>query len=269
MDSDRNPLQKDRDRRRRGSRLFCMIGAFILSFLPLAPLDGYGSVRLISSVTEAEGAQGNRPSGTGRYGDGSGLAVSAYNRGITLLREGKPGKAAEQFRQALSTDPFNTAAYNNLGLSLMVRGAFDAAEKAFRKGLLCAPDSIRCMNNLALLFLEKGTPRRALPLLRKAVNQAPDDTRVWINLGAALGATGNLRDSERAYLHVLALSPGDYRAHLNLARALEAEGRIGDAVVHYRAFLRFRPSPEDARAAGILSHIRELENAPPSHVGKK
>ncbi len=65
-------------------------------------------------------------------------ALLRYSLGIEWLKEGKPDKAAQCFREAIARDRNYSAAWKQLGRALGENGEIEAALEAYRQGIVIA-----------------------------------------------------------------------------------------------------------------------------------
>ena len=70
--------------------------------------------------------------------------------GINAARRGLWNEARFRFEKAVTLDPDNAEALNNLAISLEQQGAFDRAREAYEKALKLKPDSVYIQQNFDL-----------------------------------------------------------------------------------------------------------------------
>lgn len=70
--------------------------------------------------------------------------------GINAARRGLWNEARFRFEKAVTIDPENAEALNNLAISLEQQGAFDRAREAYEKALKLKPDSVYIQQNFDL-----------------------------------------------------------------------------------------------------------------------
>ncbi len=152
-------------------------------------------------------------------------AFQHLQQGMSFFKEGKPAKAEEEYRRALSLDHNNIVIRNNLGLALKVQGKRKEAEAEYQAALKSNPDYAPTLNNLGLLYDDQNRIDEAIRLYQRALRNAP-------NYAAA---------------------------HLNYASALERSGYQNEAHQHYQAFLA-HASREDQQAVSL---VKKRLNATP------
>jgi tetratricopeptide (TPR) repeat protein len=117
------------------------------------------AVLLLSPATGADESDPlPAPKGTPRE-----RAVSAYNEGVTLLRDKHYAAAQEQFERALALDEALAEAHNNLAFSLRLQGApyFDRALYHYNRALELKPNLARAYMYRGVLFTHMGDLSRA------------------------------------------------------------------------------------------------------------
>jgi Flp pilus assembly protein TadD len=70
--------------------------------------------------------------------------------GIEAARRGLWNEARFRFEKAVTLDPDNAEALNNLAISLEQQGSFDRAREAYEKALKLKPDSVYIQQNFDL-----------------------------------------------------------------------------------------------------------------------
>ena len=70
--------------------------------------------------------------------------------GINAARRGLWNEARFRFEKAVTIDPNNAEALNNLAISLEQQGAFERAREAYEKALKLKPDSVYIQQNFDL-----------------------------------------------------------------------------------------------------------------------
>jgi tetratricopeptide (TPR) repeat protein len=90
-------------------------------------------------------------------------AVSAYNEGVTLMRDKHYAAAQEKFEQALALDEALAEAHNNLAFSLRMQGTqhVERALHHYHRALELKPDLARAYLYRGVLFTQIGDLGRA------------------------------------------------------------------------------------------------------------
>jgi tetratricopeptide (TPR) repeat protein len=85
-------------------------------------------------------------------------AISAYNEGVTLLRDKHYAAAQEKFEQALALDEAMAEAHNNLAFTLRMQGLhnFERALRHYNRALELKPNLARAYLYRGVLFTQMG-----------------------------------------------------------------------------------------------------------------
>ncbi len=152
----------------------------------LARLESLGYVG--SSAAPATGdhfADTSRPDPKDRI-----TILLLLEEGLTALASGRDAEAEKKLTRALSTDPGNLVALNNLGILAMGRGDAKEAEALFRRGLAVDPSSEKLENDLGLALSRQGRHREAVEAYRRALDARPTFAAARFNLAIALHRLG-------------------------------------------------------------------------------
>ena len=90
------------------------------------------------------------PAARRRYRCPSRAAATKSQFGIDAARRGLWSEARFRFEKAVTLDPDNADALNNLAVSLEQQGAFERAREAYEKALKIKPDSVYIQQNFDL-----------------------------------------------------------------------------------------------------------------------
>lgn len=106
-------------------------------------------------------------------------------RAFILNRQGKSGKAIEEYRALIARDARSLGAHMGLGLLLEQQGDLEGARKAYRELLSIQPNFAPAANNLAWLMAEESQPDlgEALRLAMLARKAQPNDAHIADTLG--------------------------------------------------------------------------------------
>ena len=202
-------------------------------------------------------------------------ASDIANLGAVLRALGRPDEAEDTYRQAIATDPFCSAAHNNLANLLAARNRIADAEAAYRAAIAAhpaygqawnglgdvlqraghlaeavdafnaavrlVPNWIEARVNLGVALLNQDRGEEAAQCLRAAVAMAPDHAPAHGNLGAVFLRAGLPIRAEAALRRAIDLAPKETRWQANLAVALQMQGRHTEAEALCRAVLAQRP----------------------------
>lgn len=159
-----------------------------------------------------------------------------------LYRAGRIEDAAARYERAVSLDPRDANAHNNLGVALVQLRRIDEARVQFERALHLRPDHAHAHHNLGNVLAQAGKIGDAIPHLEYACALNPDLVDTHRSLGAACRKEGRLDEAVRHYRHVLASRPDDAETHNELGTLLKFQGSFDAASTHYGQAIAIKPS---------------------------
>lgn len=211
--------------------------------------------------------------------------------GWTLFQAGRTGEAVAEYQRALTLNPKQAKAHNNLALAMVELDDFEGAARHFqasldiepaaeiysdlgfakarlgrseealadyRKALALDPDCASAHINLAVLSVQSGDFAAAESHYRKALAGRPT-AQTYNGLGYALAQQGRSGEAIAEYRRAIDVDPRFTPAYNNLAEALTGEGKLAEAAEAYRLSLAAHPNPAVYTALGGL--LRQLGRA--------
>jgi tetratricopeptide (TPR) repeat protein len=166
---------------------------------------------------------------------------------LALADEGKPGEAAQQWREILKLRPDDTDAKQALADALLAQKDFEGARAAYTELLTSAPANAAAWTNLGVALSSANHSAEATSAFRRAVELNPEDEQAQLGL-----ATGLLdeRDVDGAIEHASSaarMTPNDPAAHTLLGIALLGRAKIDEAIAQFQASLSLAPDDQVAR----------------------
>jgi len=157
--------------------------------------------------------------------------IGWFNKGVGLMDQFQPAKAARVFEQAVALAPRWSAARINLAIALL---------------------------NLP----ESASQRRAEEQLRAVLAVKPDSCRAHYALGMLMRYQGRVEDARTEFERVLEIDPEDADTHYQLAASI-ADTDPAAARRHLEATLKQIPHHESAcyRLQGLLRRLGEPDRA--------
>jgi Flp pilus assembly protein TadD len=156
------------------------------------------------------------------------------NLGIALAGAGKMTAAVVEYRKSLTLNANSSQTENNLGSALAQEGNLEEARQHFENALRINPDNASAAMNLGnALAAEGGHTAEAIALLTKALETQPNSPDGQNGLGVALAHEGNLMEATPHLLKAVELNPQDAGYRYNLGRVLAAQSRFGEARVQF------------------------------------
>jgi predicted O-linked N-acetylglucosamine transferase (SPINDLY family) len=111
-----------------------------------------------------------------------GDAQAQQNLGGMLARQGRLEEAADYFKRAIAIDPRNVSALTNLGLIYQSRGQIEAALGCYRKAIAADPGVAEGHSRLATALKDVGDLPGAIASARRALEQRPNYPEALGNL---------------------------------------------------------------------------------------
>jgi Flp pilus assembly protein TadD len=140
-----------------------------------------------------------------------------------LYAMGATDDASIAYRQAVARDPSNSGAQIGLGRTL-IRSDPHAAEAAFLAALTRQPDNERALNNLGIARDMQGLHEDAQKAYRQALTISPDSTDVQTNLGLSLALSGDRAAAVRTLQPIAAMPEALPIQRADLAMAMAQPG---------------------------------------------
>jgi Flp pilus assembly protein TadD len=168
------------------------------------------------------------------------------NLGIALAGGGKMTDAVVEYQKSLALNANSSQTENNLGSALAQEGNLAEARQHFENALRINPDNASAEVNLGnALAGEGGHTAEAIALLTKALEAQPSSPDGQNGLGVALAHEGNLEEATPHLLKAVELAPQDAGYRFNLGRVFAAQSRFADALVQFEqaATLTSRQDP--------------------------
>ena len=143
----------------------------------------------LSACSERQqGGQKNAQLGPQKFAPAKLAPADLFRDALRLYRTGKFEDAAEEYTEALNTDPHSVEAYAGLA---------------------------RC-------YLKEGNMQRAYESIQKGKKAAPDSETLRVVLGEVYFRQGKMRDAEQAFMDATSAEAPEGRAYLGLARVSTA-----------------------------------------------
>ncbi len=168
------------------------------------------------------------------------------NLGLVLGDRGQVDQAIAHWRKALEAQPDYTESHYNLGLWLSRRGQIDEAIAHYRALLEIQSDHVEAHNNLGVALAGRGKFDEAIVHYRKALEIKPEIADTHYNLGLALAARRQFDEALAEYRKVLELQPDHAEAHNSLGNLLARRGQVEEAIGHFQKALEIRPEMAEA-----------------------
>jgi tetratricopeptide (TPR) repeat protein len=165
--------------------------------------------------------------------------------GIVLVRLGKNGEAASEYREAVRLDPHMEEAYRNLGFLEWNERRLEPAREALDRAVELSPNDSFAHYYLGRVLLDEQLYPQAIREIESSNVPLPEDTNFSIQLATAHIAVGN-KDQARKLLQQLATVPLDGRQSIYVASLLLALRENDAAIGIIGRRLKKPPAAENA-----------------------
>ncbi len=156
------------------------------------------------------------------------------NLGIALAGSGRMSEAIEEYRKSLTLNAHNSQTENNLGSALAEEGNLEEARQHFESALHINPDNASAEVNLGNALATEGEhAQEAMELLTKGLETMPNSPDGQNGLGVALAHAGNLEEATAHLLKAVELAPQDAGYRYNLGRVFAAQSRYAEALPQF------------------------------------
>jgi protein O-GlcNAc transferase len=190
-------------------------------------------------------------------------------KAIRAHRDGFVEIAKSLYREVLTADPRNAAAYGNLAILAAQQGDLGSAEQLLRREIELRPDYPASYNNLGLVLQQQGRPADAIVAHRQAVKLNPNYAEAYLALGNALRQQDKFEEAMACYRFAIAAKRDYAEAHNNIGVLLQIQGRFDQAASAYREAVALRPDYAEAQfnLGAVLHQTHELDAAEAAYRG--
>lgn len=179
------------------------------------------------------------------------------NLGIALAGAGRLDDAIVEYQRSLGLNAHSSQTENNLGSALAEEGNLAAAQQHFERAVQINPDNASAVVNLGnALAAEGGHAEAAIELLTRGLETMPSSPDGQNGLGVALAHAGRLEEATTHLQKAVELAPQDAGYRFNLGRVFAAQSRFADALPQFEeaASLTKRQDP------AILQMLAAMES---------
>ncbi|MBI5789340.1 MAG: tetratricopeptide repeat protein [Candidatus Schekmanbacteria bacterium] len=188
-----------------------------------------------------------------KYSD---LAIKEYTQAVTLNpanyvafdnlgqsygRKEMTDEAIRACREAVRLKPDYMPAYNNLGVAYNRKKRYKEAMEACSKALELNPRYAKAHFNLGRAYDGLKRYDEAIITFRKALEFRPDDANIPYNIGNAYFNKGENEKALEYYLQTIKMSPDFINAYYNLGVLYFNKGEIAKAAEQYSKMIKLNP----------------------------
>src|SRR5208283_3315164 len=185
-----------------------------------------------------------------------GIEALKSGLGDTYWLNKQPELARRQFEKVAQQESGRSYAMARLGQIYEAEGDFGNARVSYEKALTADPDNVVAKNNLAWVYAEHGgNLDTALKLAEEAKEKAPDDPMVTDTLGWIYVKKGSYGAAVENLQSSVAKNPHDPNSLYHLGTAYYKLGRTADAKRELEAALKM---PNFSQAADAKRMLAEL-----------
>jgi tetratricopeptide (TPR) repeat protein len=178
--------------------------------------------------------------------------------GVTAYKSGDYASSLEHYKKAVSLNPNDGDALNNLGQLLARNGEPALAIPYFQKAIQLYPSVWAYRFNLAHAHGRLGDWSQAADGYRQARNLFPDDYVTHFNLGMALHKLGDEEAAVYEFRKGAELAPAEPSFPLALGISYEQLNRTDEAVKSYEQYLALSPPASEAdKVKARIEHLRK------------
>jgi protein O-GlcNAc transferase len=186
-----------------------------------------------------------------------------FKKAIEAHRSGAIENAKSLYREVLTADPENAAAYGNLAIIAARQGDLAGAERLMRQEIRLRPNTPAGYYNLGSVLQQQGRLVDAIAAHRHATKLKPDYAEAFLALGNGLRQQGNFEEAMGSYRSAVAARRDYPEAHNNIGVLLQMQGRLDQAAAAYHKAIRLRPGYAEAQfnLGTVLHQQHQLEAA--------
>ncbi|UCH78606.1 MAG: hypothetical protein JSU81_01250 [Candidatus Coatesbacteria bacterium] len=169
---------------------------------------------------------------------------------------------ADFLGKAISADPSYITARLALGRHLNEKNDHEGARRQYRLALTYNPRNTSALNELGYFYLQRSDPGHAVEILErsKEVDETNATTRYY--LGLALFRHGEAAQAEEEFWAALAFKPQTLKYYKALAQTLEAAEKYAEAIsVWEEALKRISEEAEAKTVRAIIARLAEKVKA--------
>ena len=186
-----------------------------------------------------------------------------FKKAIEAHRGGAVEDAKLLYREVLTADPGNAAAYGNLAIIAAQQGDLAGAERLMRQEIELRPNTPAGYHNLGSVLQQQGRLADAIAAHRHAIKLKPDYAEAFLALGNGLRQQGHFEEAMGSYRSAVAARRDYPEAHNNIGVLLQMQGRLEQAAAAYHEAVRLRPRYAEAQfnLGTVLHQQHQLEAA--------
>jgi tetratricopeptide (TPR) repeat protein len=163
-------------------------------------------------------------------------AIRMNNRGVALMGQQFPERAAASFSDAVKKDPTLAQAAVNQGIALLTLQKLDDAKKALEAAIAIDPKSPQAWYNLGLAQHAGNESEDALKSFQKAVELDPRDADSYYFEGVCYSELKEYDKAIAVFKQGIDIDPNHASSEFAMARAMQRSGDVVNAKDHFKRF---------------------------------
>jgi Flp pilus assembly protein TadD len=164
-----------------------------------------------------------------------------YNLGVIRMTMKNAAGAEEAYQKALSINPNDIDALNNLGVLYFNEGKYQESETTFEK-LIGMDNGLQPKLNLAAAACKAGDLPRATTVWKEVIQSSPEKNDVRTNLANALWMTNDYEGAKYHYAEVLHRDKTNAEALNGMGMWYLQNSRLADAKTAFQGSIRTNPN---------------------------
>ena len=157
--------------------------------------------------------------------------------GMIYSEKGKYKLAIEYFKQALSNDPTDAAAFRGLAKAYEASDNITEAESTYERAIKLKPDYWAGYNDLGVFYYKNSRYNDAIKQFKEVIKLTPDNYRGYNNLGGIYYLLERWSDAREMFERSLQIRKS-YNIYSNLGTLYYIENKYEDAAKMYEEALK-------------------------------
>ncbi len=189
-------------------------------------------------------------------------AAALNNLGVALYELERFEEALGCYAQAIAINDAFAEAYNNRGNVLRMLKRREEAEESYRRALAVNPHFREAKNNLCTTLCELGKLEEAESVCRQALIEDRRDPTSLGNLALVLRDLGRLDEAANLLERALSIAPGTARLNVQQGSLFLERGQVGQAAEAAERALAL--APESHEALNLMGRVAMERGRPQS-----
>ncbi len=185
--------------------------------------------------------------------------------GVAYEEKDELTKAEVFYRHTIRVKPEHDDAWRLLAGVLLKRGQHEESVKASQQALSIQPGNAEALQNLGAAYFYLEDYPKALKCFDKQKKLTPDNAVLHKNIGLVYFQQERFQEAESCFRQALKFKPDLLEAHLQLGQALIKQNKLAEACAAYREVLRLQP--DHAWARQVLEKLEEKMRPQPPKAG--